>query len=151
MTQLAPFPKPITPHVPLSRDFLQTAKVNIQGAKWALGQGMHNMALHQIAIAVELLLKSYLLRTVTDDDWSRVHIRHDLDKAARYAVTAGLVLPPHLAEVIDLLHPHFQRGGFQHEASRTWPAGFAAKAHRAAATLACRVALATAERRWCVS
>lgn len=140
MSQLAPFPKSISLDVQLSSAFLHTAKSNIEGANWALGQGMDNMALHQVAIAIELLLKSYLLRTVTDDDWNRVHIRHDLDKAARYAVTAGLVLPPHLREVIDLLHPHFQRGGFQHDALRTWPPGFAAKVHQEAEALARSVA-----------
>jgi HEPN domain-containing protein len=140
MSQLAPFPQLIAPDVALSRAFLKTAERKIQGANWALGQGSDNIALHQLAIAIELLLKSYLLRSVTDDDWNRVHIRHDLDKAARYAANAGLVLPPNLRDVIRLLHPHFQRGGFQRDGSRTWPSGFGAKAHRVTETLARRVA-----------
>jgi hypothetical protein len=140
MSQLAPFPQSIAPDVARSRAFLETAAINIQGAKLSLGQGSDNIALHQLAIAIELLLKSYLLRTVTDDDWNRVHIRHDLDKAARYAANAGLVLPPNLRDVIDLLHPHFELGGFQRDPSRTWPSGFGAKAHRVAERLARKVA-----------
>lgn len=91
-------------------------------ASWATTQSADTLALHSIAVATELLLKSHLLRTASTDAWNRVQIGHNLDKAARYAERAGRNLPSRLALVVDQLHPYFQRGGFQRD-PRAWPAG----------------------------
>jgi len=128
MPELAPFPDAFAPDILLSETFRQNAAVKLDCAAWAAEKSQDNVALHSIAIATELLLKSYLLRTVSTDDWNRTQIGHDLDRAARYAACAGLDLPPRLAIIIDQLHPHFQRGGFQRDASRRWPPGFADEA-----------------------
>jgi hypothetical protein len=42
-----------------------------------------------LAIAIELALKAYLLDRGISDDWNRIHIRHDLTKALRWALRAG--------------------------------------------------------------
>lgn len=125
MPELAPFPDVFAPDIPLSETFYQSTLVKLDSAAWAAKQSADGLALHSIAIATELLLKSHLLRAASTDDWNRTQIGHNLDVAARYAARAGLVLPSRLTAVIDQLHPHFQRGGFQRDASRTWPAGFA--------------------------
>ncbi|UCI05227.1 hypothetical protein [Mesorhizobium sp. B1-1-8] len=140
MLRLASFPDTVVLDVALSETFLRTATGSMEGANWAVENGADNVALHQSAIAIESLLKSYLLRTVTDDNWNRTHIRHDLDKAARYAAKAGLTLPPDLQCVISLLHPHFQRGGFQRDVARRWPGGFAADVGEVVTALAKLVA-----------
>jgi len=93
-------------------------------AAWAAKNAADSLALHSIAIATELLLKSHLLRTASTDAWNRVQIGHNLDRAAQYAERAGLDLPSRLSLVVDQLHPYFQRGGFQRD-PRAWPAGFA--------------------------
>lgn len=82
---------------------------------------MQNHALHSIAIAVELALKSYLLNVATNDGWNRLHVGHDLDKAVSYAERAGLHPQVGLRELSAALHPHYQRGGFQRDPSRQWP------------------------------
>jgi hypothetical protein len=129
---LVSFPESFTPDIVLADTFLRNAAVCLDGADWAADQGRNNAALHAIAIAIELLLKSHLLRVATDDRWNRRHIGHDLDKAARYAERAGLGLPPQLHSVIAQLHPHFQRGGFQRDPSRSWPSGFSLDARHIA-------------------
>lgn len=45
---------------------------------------------YTMAIAIELALKAYLLQRGIADDWNRVHLRHDLNKALRCARMAGL-------------------------------------------------------------
>jgi hypothetical protein len=125
MRELAPFPDVFAPDILLSDTFRQNAAVKLDCAVWAAKESQDNLALHSIAIATELLLKSYLLRTASTDAWNRAQIGHDLERAARFAARAGLELPPRLAIVIDQLHPHFQRGGFQRESHRNWPPGFA--------------------------
>src|SRR3546814_15155532 len=47
-------------------------------------------AAHSLAIAIELSLKAYLMKAGYADDWNRVHIRHDLEKALALATEAGL-------------------------------------------------------------
>ncbi|TPM34712.1 hypothetical protein [Mesorhizobium sp. B2-3-4] len=133
---LVSFPKSFTPDIALADTFFRNAAAHLDGADWAADRGRNNAALHAIAIALELLLKSHLLRTATDDRWNRRHIGHDLDKAARYAARAGLGLPPQLHSVIAQLHPHFQRGGFQRDASRSCPSGFSLDARHIARQLA---------------
>lgn len=99
--------------------------IQLDCASCAAKNAADKLALHSIAVATELLLKSHLLRTASTDAWNRVQIGHNLDKAARYAERAGLNLPSRLALVVDQLHPYFQRGGFQRGGPRAWPAGFA--------------------------
>jgi hypothetical protein len=94
-------------------------------AAWAAKKPSDSLALHSIAIATELLLKSHLLRTASTDAWNRAQIGHNLDKAGRYAERAGLDLPSRLSRLVDQLHPYFQRGGFQRGGPLAWPAGFA--------------------------
>lgn len=121
MTTTEPFPQQIDLDRELARAQFGNAEVSLRGAKWAVSQGMQNSALHSVAIVVELALKSYLLSVATSDEWNRDHIRHDLDKAISYAELAGLTPPAGLRELTAVLHPHFQRGGFQREPSRQWP------------------------------
>ena len=94
-------------------------------AAWAAKKSADSLALHSIAIATELLLKSHLLRIASTDAWNRVQIGHNLDRAARYAARAGLNLPSRLTVVIDQLHPYFMRGGYQRGGPRAWSPGFA--------------------------
>ncbi len=94
-------------------------------AEWASTRGSDDITYHSLAVAIELSLKSYLLAHVTDDDWNRVHIRHDLAKAVAYAERAGLDPSPELSSVIALVHPYFMDGGFHRNPSGQWPAGFA--------------------------
>ena len=133
---LVSFPESFTPDIALADSFLRNAAAHLDGADWAADRGRNNAALHAIAIAIELLLKSHLLRVATNDRWNRRHIGHDLDKAARYAERAGLSLPPELHSVIAQLHPHFQRGGFQRDPARSWPSGFSLDARHIARQLA---------------
>ena len=133
---LVTFPESFTPDIALADTFLGNAAVCLDGADRAADRGRNNAALHAIAIAIELLLKSQLLRVATNDRWNRRHIGHDLDKAARYAERARLSLPPRLHSVIARLHPYFQRGGFQRDPSRSWPSGFSLDARHIARQLA---------------
>ncbi|MBZ9700933.1 MULTISPECIES: hypothetical protein [unclassified Mesorhizobium] len=133
---LVSFPESFAPDIALADTFLRNAAAHLDGADRAADLDRHNAALHAIAIAIELLLKSHLLRVATDDCWNRRHIGHDLDKAACYAERAGLRLPPQLHSVIARLHPHFQRGGFQRDPSRSWPSGFSLDARHIARQLA---------------
>lgn len=82
------------PDTALADTFSRNARNHLNGADRAADLAMDNAALHAVAIAIELLLKSYLLRVATDDRWNRQNIGHDLSKAARYAERAGLRLPP---------------------------------------------------------
>ncbi|RZN34372.1 hypothetical protein CWO90_07080 [Bradyrhizobium sp. Leo121] len=125
MQRLTPLPVPARSDASLAEVFLGNAAVKVETADWAASRGLDNEALHAIAIAIELLLKSYLLNVATDDDWNRANIGHDLAKALYYSTQAGLVPPPRVEWIISYLHPHFQRGGFQREASRSWPPGLA--------------------------
>ena len=122
---LQSFPDNSEPDFALADIFFDNAIGHLQRAKRTADRDQQNAALHAIAIAIELLLKSHLLRTATDDDWNRINIGHDLDKAATYVTIAGLELPPHLQRVIAALHPHFMRGGFQRDPTRSWPTGLA--------------------------
>lgn len=139
MPELTPFPDDFAPDVHLSETFRRNAMSHLDCAAWAAKLPADSLALHSVAIATELLLKSHLLRTASTDAWNRVQIGHDLDRAARYAARAGLELPPRLAIVIDQLHPYFQRGGFQRGGPRTWPPGFANEACEIVRELAQRV------------
>lgn len=68
---------------------------------------------HFLAIAIELALKSYLLRLGVTDDWNRCHIRHDLSKALRFARIGGLKAHSEdLANIAQRLGSHYQNGGF---------------------------------------
>lgn len=63
------------------------------------------------AIAIELGLKAYLLHRGFSDDWNRIHLRHDLEKALRCARLAGLRdLPVGLAELAAVLGPLYASG-----------------------------------------
>lgn len=136
MPSLVPFPKSFIADIALADIFARNATNHLDGADQAADRSMDNIVLHAVAIAIELLLKSYLLRVATEDGWNRQHIGHDLDKAARYAEIAGLALPPQLQSVIAQLHPHFQHGGFARNPSREWPPGFSLRARDVARQLA---------------
>lgn len=63
------------------------------------------------AIAIELALKAYLLDRGFSDDWNRIHLRHDLEKALRCARLAGLRdVPDGLAETAAVLGPLYTSG-----------------------------------------
>jgi hypothetical protein len=53
--------------------FVQNASAQLHGAQAAIADAASNRALHSTAIAIELLLKSYLLRIATNDDWNRIN------------------------------------------------------------------------------
>ena len=64
-----------------------------------------------LAIAIELALKAYLLQRGISDDWNRIHLRHDLNKALRCARMAGLRhLPDGLPQLISTLSPLYASG-----------------------------------------
>jgi hypothetical protein len=67
-------------------------------------------AAHSLAIAIELGLKAFLMKAGYADDWNRVHIRHDLEKALALAMEAGLSgVPPELPDLIAILSPAYGR------------------------------------------
>ncbi|CAN7341035.1 hypothetical protein [Mesorhizobium sp. LjNodule214] len=82
---LVSFPKSFTPDIALADTLLRITAAHLDSADRAADLGRHNAALHAIAVAIELLLKSHLLSVATDDHWNRRHIGHDLGKAALYA------------------------------------------------------------------
>jgi len=66
-----------------------------------------------LAIAIELALKAYLLQRGITDDWNRIHLRHDLNKALRCARMAGLRhLPDGLPQLISTLGPLYASGAW---------------------------------------
>jgi hypothetical protein len=66
---------------------------------------------YYLAIAIELALKAYLLQCGITDDWNRIHLRHDLNKALRCARMAGLRhLPDGLPQLISALSPLYASG-----------------------------------------
>lgn len=68
------------------------------------------IAAHSLAIAIELSLKAYLMQAGYADDWNRVHIRHDLEKALALAVATGLSgFPPELPQLAAILSPAYSR------------------------------------------
>jgi len=125
MPRLTPLPVPARSDAVLAQVLLENAAVKVEAAEWAASRGLDNEALHAMAIAIELLLKSYLLNVATNDDWNRANIGHDLAKALYYSTQAGLAPPSRVEWVIGYLHPHFQGGGFQRESSTPWPPGLA--------------------------
>lgn len=63
------------------------------------------------AIAIELALKAYLVQRGITDDWNRIHLRHDLNKALRCARMAGLrAVPDGLRELSGALSPFYASG-----------------------------------------
>lgn len=125
MPRRAPLPQPARPDAALAGIFLGNAVSKLDAAEWAARSGMDNAALHGTAIAIELLLKSYLLSIATDDGWNRANIGHDLAKALHYSTQVGLTPPSRLEWVIGHVHPHFQDGGFHRHPSKRWPPGLA--------------------------
>lgn len=66
---------------------------------------------YTMAIAIELALKAYLLHRGITDDWNRIHLRHDLNKALRCARMAGLrAVPEGLRELSGALSPFYASG-----------------------------------------
>ena len=147
MTANEPFPRNVCCDQGLARVQLSNAEAHLRSAAWAASRGMANDALHSIAIAIELGLKSYLLNAATTDAWNRAHIGHDLDRAITYAERAGLDPPTGLRDVAGVLHPHFHRGGFQREPSRQWPEALAGEACSVARTLLVSVSKSMGPRR----
>lgn len=85
---------------------------------------------YRLAIALELALKSYLLRGHTDETNRR--IGHDLRRAADAVEAEGLTITPALRCLIADTHPFFMRGGFHREHRTDWKR---ARATRAAVEL----------------
>jgi hypothetical protein len=64
---------------------------------------------HFLAIAIELALKAYPLERGISDDWNRIHIRHDLTKALKWARRAGFTGSPHrLPALAAFLSPYYE-------------------------------------------
>jgi HEPN domain-containing protein len=143
---LEDFPTNVVPDQRLACFQFGNADRFLRSAEEARSRGSDDITYHSLAVAIELSLKSYLLAHVTDDDWNRVHIRHDLAKAVAYAKRAGLDPSPELSSVIALVHPYFRDGGFHHNPSGQWPAGFAPAACQIAHHLVATVAQAASFR-----
>jgi hypothetical protein len=77
--------------------------------------------LHMVAISVELALKAALLAAGVNDRWNRIHIGHDLAKAAEQAADHGLAVRERVRALISVVHPHFMNGGFQRSSRNDWP------------------------------
>ena len=118
----------------------------LRSSEEACRRGSDDIAYHSLAITIELTLKSYLLARATDDDWNRIHVRHDLVKALAYAERAGLGPSAELSSVIVLVHPYFMDGGFHRNPSGQWPAGFAPTACQIVRDLVATVAQAASFR-----
>jgi len=81
--------------------FMENATGFARGASASVGIAPASAA-HSLAIAIELSLKAYLMKAGYADDWNRVHIRHDLEKALALATEAGLSgLPLELPDLTD--------------------------------------------------
>lgn len=66
---------------------------------------------YSLAIAIELALKAYLLHRGITEDWNRIHLRHDLNKALRCARVAGLrEMLEGLRELAGALSPLYASG-----------------------------------------
>lgn len=93
---------------PLAATFRRNAAGFRQGAEAVL-TGHHEGARYFLAIAIELALKAYLLDRGISDDWNRVHLRHDLVKALRFARRAGFTAASDkLPELAALLSPYYK-------------------------------------------
>ena len=67
MPDLIPFPDDFAPDLHLAETFRRNAMSQLDCAAWAAKKSTDSLALHSIAIATELLLKSHLLRTASTD------------------------------------------------------------------------------------
>lgn len=89
--------------------FMENATGFACGASASVGIAPASAA-HSLAIAIELSLKAFLMRAGYADDWNRVHIGHDLEKALALAMEAGLSgLPLELPGIIAILSPAYRR------------------------------------------
>src|SRR3546814_8631841 len=89
--------------------FMENATGFARGASASVGIAPASAA-HSLAIAIELSLKAYLMKAGYADDWNRVHIRHDLEKALALATEAGLSgLPLELPDLTAILSPEIGR------------------------------------------
>ena len=87
--------------------FMENATGFARGASASVGIAPASAA-HSLAIAIELSLKAYLMKAGYADDWNRVHIRHDLEKALALATEAGLSgLPLELPDLTAILSPAY--------------------------------------------
>lgn len=69
---------------------------------------------YHCAIAIELGLKAYLLYRGFSDDWTRVHLRHDLSKALRCVRMLGFRGVPHgIGELAAVLGPLYASGALR--------------------------------------
>ncbi|MEB0282260.1 hypothetical protein QN347_06925 [Sphingomonas sp. 10B4] len=89
--------------------FLENATGFARGAAASLDMAPARAA-HSLAIAIELGLKAYLLQAGYADDWNRIHIRHDLEKALAHATDTGLLgVPKELPDLAAILSPAYSR------------------------------------------
>ncbi|WRD78603.1 hypothetical protein QQ987_18995 (plasmid) [Sphingobium baderi] len=99
--------------------FMENATGFARGASASVGISPASAA-HSLAIAIELSLKAFLMKAGYADDWNRVHIRHDLEKALALATEAGLSgLPLGLPHLTAILSPAYRR----HEIDALFRAG----------------------------
>jgi hypothetical protein len=67
---------------------------------------------YSIAIAAELVLKAFLVTKGWSDERCRRDIRHDLEKALGFAMTAGLDAPSELTGVLAVLNAYYPKRAF---------------------------------------
>ncbi len=74
---------------------------------------------YYFAIAIELGLKAYLLHRGITDQWNRVHIRHDLNKALKCARRAGLKdIPEGISKLAEALSPLYVSGALSRDLAK---------------------------------
>lgn len=112
MTQRRVRVRPRIPNRSLANAFHQNAR-SFRASALEMRSSNPHASEHFLAIAIELTLKSYLLRLGVTDDWNRRYLRHDLAKTLRFARRGGLKAHSvALANIAHLLGAPYQSGGF---------------------------------------
>lgn len=118
--------------------FLTNGEGFLQGAGLA-DRGDARELCYEIAIATELVLKAFLVAQGWSDDRCRRDVRHDLEKALRYAKAAGMNAPPDLDGVVEVLNAYYPKHAFDSFVVPTGDGEFPARARAIVADLFERV------------
>lgn len=87
-----------------SEDFMRSARAAFD----RFGTDAAGSILHSTCCALELSLKSVILKAGGSDERNRIEIRHDLVKALKVARGDGFFAPPELASIAARLWPYYQ-------------------------------------------
>jgi hypothetical protein len=110
------------PDKALARAFVRNARTFHEAGQMAWDRKGASSA-YNLAIAIELGLKAYLLHRGITDQWNRIHLRHDLTKALRCARMAGLKdIPEGIAQMVEVLSPLYASGALSRGLGEpSWP------------------------------